>query len=55
MRYLKGTVDYGLWIQAHAYVNLSGLFNNDQASSYDNMKSILATLSHLVLLHFLGT
>ena len=41
LRYLKGTVDYGLKYEANQKINLEGYFDSDWAGSAINRKSTL--------------
>ena len=38
-RYLKGTIDYGIFYQAHIPVNLVGYIDNDLSRSVDDSRS----------------
>lgn len=54
LKYIKGTIEYGIWFKKFTCLKLIGYTDSDWAGSCDNMKSTSAVCSQLAQVHSAG-
>ncbi|XP_015579093.1 uncharacterized mitochondrial protein AtMg00240-like [Ricinus communis] len=55
LKYLKETLNFGLWYEKNAKMKLVGFMDSDWAGSVDDSKSTSSYIFHLVVVYFVGT